>query len=64
LAHGPLNALLKIGWGLEVDRAGSKALAKDLMIFVALGADSASMEMILNLQHSHRVQLAIQVAGI
>jgi hypothetical protein len=25
---GPLNALLKIGQGLEIDRAGSKALAK------------------------------------
>jgi hypothetical protein len=63
LTYGPLNALLKIGWGLEIDRAGSKALAKDLMILVALGADSAPMEMIFHPHRLHRVQLAIQVAS-
>jgi hypothetical protein len=63
LAHGPLNALLKTGWGLEIDGACSKARAKDLMVFVALGADSARMKMIFRLHRLHRVQLAIQVAG-
>jgi hypothetical protein len=63
LAHRALDPFLKIGWGLEIGGVCSKTRAKALMVFVALGADSAPMKMIFDLQRSHRVELMIQVAG-